>query len=168
MSTLMLKNTHLDFTPVSNVFIENYLPKARGEFIKVYLLLLKYNTSGEPGVNCSILASSLNLLESDVMNALDYWNDQGVIKLTTIDKLNNFSVEFLPLKENFSNEPTVNILDALNNSEITDMLRDIEKILSRPLSSKEMEMYLSWQKDFNFTSELILLDRKSTRLNSSH
>lgn len=157
MSTLMLKNTQLDFTPVSNVFIENYMPKARGEFIKVYLLLLKYNASNEPGVNCSILASSLNLLESDVMNALDYWNEQGVIKLTSIDRLNNFSIEFLPLSDESIQNSNINILDALNNSSTNDMLRDIEKIISRPLSTKEMEMYLSWQKDFSFTSELILL-----------
>ncbi len=66
----MLKNNSLNFTPVSNVFIEKYMPKARGEFIKVYLLMLKYSTSGEMGVSSSILASSLNLLESDILNAL--------------------------------------------------------------------------------------------------
>jgi DnaD/phage-associated family protein len=37
------------------------------------------------------------------------------------------------------------------------MLKDIEKIIARPLSTKEMETYLSWQRDFNFTSELILI-----------
>ena len=158
MSTLMLKNNNLKFTPVSNVFIEKYMPKARGEFIKVYLLMLKYTVSSEPGVNASILASSLNLLESDVMNALNYWSDQGVIKLIPIDNMNNFSVEFVSLEDDLSNDiKEVNLLDALNNSETTDMLRDIEKILSRPLSTKEMEIYLGWQKDFNFTSELILI-----------
>ena len=55
MSTFMLKNKQLDFTPVSNIFIEKYMPKARGEFIKVYLLMLKYNTCGEMGVTSSIL-----------------------------------------------------------------------------------------------------------------
>ena len=52
----MLKNNSLNFTPVSNVFIEKYMPKARGEFIKVYLLMLKYSNSGEMGVSSSILA----------------------------------------------------------------------------------------------------------------
>ena len=89
MSTFMLKNSNLKFTPVSNIFIEKYMPKARGEFVKVYLLMLKYDTSNEPGVNGAVLASSLNLLESDVMNALNYWNDQGVLRLTPIDKMNN-------------------------------------------------------------------------------
>ena len=134
------------------------MPFARGEFVKVYLLLLKYNFSNEPGVNSSILASSLNLLESDVMNALNYWNDQGVIKFVPVDKMNNFSIEFVPLDNDLSStSPDVNLLDALNNTETNDMLRDIERILCRPLSTKEMEIYLGWQKDFSFTSELILI-----------
>jgi DnaD/phage-associated family protein len=153
----MLKNTDLKFTPVSNVFIEKYMAKARGEFVKVYLLMLKYNTSNEPGVNGSILASSLNLLESDVMNALNYWNDQGVIKLVPIDRMNNFNIDFLPLEEDTPPSKEVHLLDALNNTGTTDMLRDIERILSRPLSTKEMEIYLGWQNDFSFTSELILI-----------
>ena len=159
MSTFMLKNSNINFTPVSNVFIEKYMPKARGEFIKVYLLLLKYNTNNEPGVNGEIIASSLNLLESDVMNALHYWNEQGVIKLIPIDNMNNFNVEFIALDDsNDNSHNSINLLDTLlNNKETTSMLRDIEKILARPLSSKEMEIYLSWQKDFNFSSELILL-----------
>ena len=159
MSTFMLKNTPLNFTPVSNIFIEKYMPKARGEFVKVYLLMLKYNISSEIGVSSQVLASTLNLLESDIMNALNYWNDEGVIKFVPIDKMNNFSIEFLDLEEDESNVDTesINILDALNNSETTDMLKDIEKILARPLSSKEMQIYLGWQRDFNFPSELILI-----------
>ena len=38
MSTFMLKNSALKFTPVSNVFIEKYMPVARGEFVKVIIL----------------------------------------------------------------------------------------------------------------------------------
>ena len=68
------------------MFIEKYMPKARGEFIKVYLLMLKYSNSGEMGVSSSILASSLNLLESDIINALNYWNDEGVLRFIPIDK----------------------------------------------------------------------------------
>lgn len=159
MSTFMLKDSNLSFTPVSNVFIEKYMPAARGEFIKVYLLLLRYNTAKEPGISGTVLAASLNLLESDIMNALNYWNDQGVIKLIPIDNMNNFNIEFLDLDEPASKPTTeVNLLDTLlNNSETTGMLKDIEKILARPLSSKEMETYLSWQRDFSFTSELILI-----------
>lgn len=154
----MLKNNLLNFTPISNVFIEKYMPKARGEYIKVYLIMLKYSISSEPGVNSAILASSLNLLESDIMNALNYWSELGVIKLIPIDKMSNFNVEFLSLSdEPYTSLNNVSLLAALDNAETTDMLKYIEKILARPLTTKEMETYLSWQKDFSFSSELILI-----------
>lgn len=158
MSTFMLKNNSSNFTIVSNVFIEKYMPKARGEFIKVYLLMLKYNNSGEMGANSTILASTLDLLESDILNALNYWNDEGVIKLIPIDKMGNYNIEFVDLIEDSkSTTKEVNLLEALNKTSTKDMLNDIEKLLGRPLSPKEMTTYLGWQEEFNFSSELILI-----------
>lgn len=158
MSTFMLKSSTLKYTPVSNTFIEKFMPKARGEFIKVYLLMLKYSVSGEPGVNSTILASSLNLLESDVMNALNYWNDEGVLKITPIDKMGNFNIEFVNFDyDNPEEDSKVSLLEELNNNAIKDMLQDIEKLVGRPLSPKEMSTYISWEKDLNFSLEMILL-----------
>ncbi|MDU8967671.1 MAG: DnaD domain protein [Clostridium sp.] len=158
MSTFMLKSKPLKFTPVSNAFIEKYMPKARGEFIKVYLLMLKYNFTGEIGVNASILATSLNLLESDIINALNYWNEEGVIKLVPIDKMGNFDIEFIDLSsENTVNKNEINILAELSDESNNGMLKDIEKLLGRPLSPSEFTTYISWKRDFNFSSELILL-----------
>ncbi|MVX67366.1 DnaD domain protein [Clostridium chromiireducens] len=154
----MLKNKSQGFTPVSNVFIEKYMPQARGEFVKIYLLMLKHNISGELGVSSSILASSLNLLESDIMNALNYWNDQGAIKLTQIDKMGNFNVEFIDLvDEPVKPNNQVDLLEALDSSSTKDMLKDIETLLARPLSPNEMSIYLNWQREFGFSSELILI-----------
>ena len=154
----MLKNNSLDFTPVNNVFIEKYMPKARGEFVKIYLLMLKHNIFGELGVSSSILASSLNLLESDIMNALNYWNDLGVIKLTQIDKMGNYDVEFIDLSEDEPDQKKqIDLLEALDSTNTKDMLKDIEMLLARPLSPNEMSIYLNWQKEFGFSSELILI-----------
>ena len=51
----------------------------------------------------------------------------------------------------------VNFLEKLNNKSIKDMLQDIEKLIARPLSPKEMEMYINWGTSYNFTPEIILL-----------
>lgn len=154
----MLKNKSLEFTPVNNVFIEKYMPQARGEFVKVYLLMLKHNTNGELGVSSSILASSLNLLESDIMNALNYWNEQGVIKLVQIDKMGNYNVEFINLIDQpVKSAKQVDLLEALDSNNTKDMLKDIEMLLARPLSPNEMSIYLNWQREFGFSSELILI-----------
>lgn len=158
MSTFMLRSNPVNFTPVSNVFLEKYMPKARGEFVKVYLLMLKYSVSGELGVSSSIIASNLNLLESDVMNALSYWKEEGLIKMAPIDKMGNFDIRFLDLSSDASEDnTTVDLLKELNNTSTKDMLKDIEKLMARPLSPKEMSTYLGWQNDFNFSSEMILL-----------
>lgn len=154
----MFKSKPLKFTPVNNIFIERYMPKARGEFVKVYLLMLKYNFTGEPGVNSTVLATSLNLLESDIVNALNYWNDEGIIKLIPIDNMGNFHIEFVDI----SNEGTAtvekfNLVEELTNTSNSSMLKDIGKLLGRTLSPSEVETYISWKKDFNFSSELILI-----------
>ena len=154
----MLKNKHINFTPVSNIFIEKYMPNARGEFVKVYLLLLKYNVAGEMGVSSSIISANLNILESDVINAINYWNDEGVIELVPIDKMGNFNIEFIDLsKEDKTQNKEVNLLEALNNNSRKDMLADIERLLGRPLSPIEMTNYLSWEEDYNLSTELTLL-----------
>lgn len=158
MSTFMFKNKIQEYTPVSNVFIDKYMPKARGEFVKVYLLGLKYCISGEPGVSSSLLASALHLLETDVMNAWNYWSDENVIKMIPIDNMKNYNIEFLDLKEVPEEKPgNVNLLEELNNNSTKDMFEDIQMLIGRPLSSKEMMTYLGWQKEYNFPPELILL-----------
>ncbi|SKA79093.1 DnaD and phage-associated domain-containing protein [Clostridium sp. USBA 49] len=158
MSTFMFKNKAQDYTPVSNIFIDKYMTKARGDFVKVYILGLKYCMSGELGVSSSILASTLHLLETDVLNAWNYWNDEGVIRMVPIDNMGNFNIQFLDLNDSVSSDnENINLLEELNKSTTKDMLKEIEKLLGRPLSTKEMTLYISWQKEYNFSLELILL-----------
>lgn len=158
MSTFMFTNKLSSFTPLSNVFIDNYMTTARGEFVKVYILGLKYCLSGELGINTTMLAQKLQLLESDVINAWSFWNEHGVVKLTPIDSFGNYNIEFINLdqvKEETSKD--VDLLKELKNESTKGMLEDIEKLIARPLSPKEMSMYLSWQKDYSFSQEIVLM-----------
>jgi len=158
MSTYKFKNSSNSYTMLNNVFIDNYMAKARGEFIKVYILGLRFMSSGELGISSEILASNLNLLETDVLNAWNYWNDENVIKIIPIDNMGNYNIEFLEVSDvPEGKEDNINLLEELNKNSTKDMLQDIEKLLGRPLSSIEMTMYISWLKDFVFSPELILL-----------
>lgn len=158
MSTFMFKNKLRNYTPISNIFIDKYMPKARGEYVKVYILGIKYCLSGEPGVDSTLFANTLHLLETDIMNAWNYWSDEGAVKLIPIDNMGNFSIDFLDLEDNISsNDENVDLLRELDNNSTKDMLQDIEKLVGRTLSTKEMTMYISWINDFNFPPELILL-----------
>jgi DnaD/phage-associated family protein len=158
MSTFVFNNKDSNYTPVNNVFIDKFMPKARGEFVKVYLLGLKYCNSGELGVSSEVIASTLHLLETDVINAWNYWDEENVVKMIPVDNMGNYKIEFLDLTELKDKEPeNIDIVEELNKSSTKDMLQDIEKLLGRTLSSKEITMYISWLKEFNFSPEIVLL-----------
>ena len=77
---VMLKfSCNIDYIPVSVDFIENYMPEANGAYVKVYPLALSLAVYGYE-MSASSIASQLNLLESDVINAFDYWNKKGALK----------------------------------------------------------------------------------------
>lgn len=69
-------------TVVSNLFIDRYMASANGEFVKIYLYLLRCVTDQQITISVSALADFFNQTETDVCRALKYWDKQGVIELT--------------------------------------------------------------------------------------
>ena len=73
-----------DSTMVSNHFIDKYMPEANGEFVKVYLYLLRcLSTSAAkaPEVSISSIADRFNHTEKDVKRALKYWEKLNLLQL---------------------------------------------------------------------------------------
>ena len=66
----------VDATLVSNEFIDRYLAEANGEYVKVYLYLLRHKD--EP-MSPGKIADGLNHTEADIRRALAYWEKLGVI-----------------------------------------------------------------------------------------
>lgn len=71
-----------DFTSVSNVFIDEYMPKANGEFIKIYLLLLRLMNTGCDNLSISMIADKFNILEKDVIRGLKFWSELNLLSLS--------------------------------------------------------------------------------------
>lgn len=66
----------VDATLVSNEFIDRYLAEANGEYVKVYLYLLRHK---EEDVSMEQIADGLNHTEADIRRALSYWEKLGVL-----------------------------------------------------------------------------------------
>lgn len=64
-------------TVVSNAFIDTYMAAANGEYVKVFLYLLRHN--GEE-ITVSAIADALDHTESDVKRALAYWEEAGLLE----------------------------------------------------------------------------------------
>lgn len=69
------------FTTVSDIFIDQYMPKANGEFVKVYLYLLRATGSGAGIATISEIADHFSNTEADIIRALNYWASEGILQL---------------------------------------------------------------------------------------
>lgn len=61
------------------------MPRANGEFIKIYLHLLRLVNSNNDiadELTTERIADKFNMLESDVIRALNYWAEQNLITLS--------------------------------------------------------------------------------------
>lgn len=67
-------------TVVKNAFIDQYMPQANGEFVKVYLYLLRCANTGRD-LSLSSIADALEHTDKDIQRALSYWEKQDLIHI---------------------------------------------------------------------------------------
>ena len=68
-------------TSVPNVFIDEYMSSANGEFVKIYLYLLRQLNASEAGFSLSEIADKFEHTEKDVKRALCYWERMQLLHL---------------------------------------------------------------------------------------
>lgn len=80
MKTLTLKNRfQTNATLLPNDFIDNYMVDANGEFVKVYLFLLRHLDDPCSSITISTIADCLNNTENDILRAFRYWEKAGLL-----------------------------------------------------------------------------------------
>ena len=82
MSLISLKNSsETEVTVLSNRFIDNFMPRANGEFVKVYIYLLRAVSAASSSFNLEEMADRLFCTDRDISRALKYWETEGLISL---------------------------------------------------------------------------------------
>ncbi len=82
MKKLTLKNRfQTNATLLPNDFIDNYMVNANGEFVKVYLFLLRHLDDPCSSLTIPMIADCLNNTENDVLRAFRYWETSGLLLL---------------------------------------------------------------------------------------
>ena len=171
-------------TSVSNVFLDTYMRDASGEFVKVYLYLLRCMGMDNADVTISDIADKLNLTEKDVLRALKYWAKLKVIDVIfDVESGEPSSITFLPLdgedvakvtvSETAASAEPVNvntgefpksakssysparIRQLREQEDIKQLLYIVEEYIGKPLTSTEMGTILYIYSDLSFSSELI-------------
>lgn len=80
-------------TIISNIFIDSYMPQANGEFVKIYLYLLRCLKDGQKSMDLSSIADVFGCTETDIIRALRYWEAQKLVVLS--GKEEQTSIDFL-------------------------------------------------------------------------
>ncbi|KRQ86310.1 Replication initiation and membrane attachment [Caloramator mitchellensis] len=139
MPNIKLNSPMLDYIPLPYEFLEKNLKEIDGNFLKVYILLLKFAFDGID-TSTSNISNFLGIIETDVIRAIEYLQENQVL---AINKDGSISFSY----------------SRRNNLELTkqSVLKDIERLLSRPLSTKEITTFLSFIDEFKFTPEVVNL-----------
>jgi len=152
-------------TNVENIFINEYMVAAPGDYVKVYLFALLYAELKQK-MNNTTMAKLLRMDEGDVLKAWTYWESMGVIRkhyIVSEDKF-KYKVEFLSLKEKHYGNHNKKKTKAgagiendfiLGDLDVKKMYGDVEKSIGRPLGGTEIVEIISWIKDFGATPQMI-------------
>ncbi len=91
------------FSLVSNHFIDYYMTEANGEFVKVYLYLIRLLSSKAP-ISVADIADHFNLTEKDICRAIRYWISEDVLRLDYDASGQLTGITLLPLHEKTKEE----------------------------------------------------------------
>lgn len=166
-------------TPVPNEFIDFYMPRANGTFVKVYLYLLRCLTKPEAGFGISSIADALEETEKDIVRALRYWEKERVLSLSfeqnseirgiKLHRLNKpskeeagtvITMEEAPKRKEAAHklpEYTPEQIESFSDrTEVRFLLRAIEGYFECPLKPQDISVFLFVFDELHFSNELIL------------
>ena len=82
--------------PVPVSFVDQYMGQANATFVKVYLYALCHSFKNDgTSLTLASIASALGILESDVVQAFEYWDSVSVVSFRHSGE--QFELEFLDL-----------------------------------------------------------------------
>ncbi len=84
------------YSSISNFFIDYYMTEANGEFVKVYLYLVRL-LNKESSISVAEIADHFNLTENDICRAIKYWIGKDVLRLNYNGKGQLSGIVLLPL-----------------------------------------------------------------------
>lgn len=173
---LLQQNITPDVTIISNQFLDQYMPFANGEYVKVYLYLLRC-LNKQSALSVSDLADKLEHTEKDINRALHYWEKLHLLSLQYDSSKNLTGICFLdfPNAKNMANADNSVQTDPVSSvqseappsysarqiaqlkekEEIRQILFIAENYLAKTLTRTEVETLLYFYDQLHFSVDLI-------------
>ena len=177
MGMITLKNASpQEATFLPNIFIDDYMPEANGEFVKVYIYLLRTMSSSPVSFSLEEMADCLLCTERDILRGLKYWARQGLLALELTDSRELVSVTvLLPRPKTAGGETPAasgrtegqrngssaaaltpsRVSELKQNEEIVQLLYIAEQYLGKTLTASEVQKILFFYDGLGFSADLI-------------
>lgn len=141
-----------DVTPLENLFIEEYMLRAPGDYVKVYIYGLRLCYHPVQDASVTTIASALGMEEKTVTDAFAYWERQHVLRRTGD----------YPPTYCYNNLKALMISGGGGEDEIPQMDRSFNAALqdlfgTRLLQAQDYERVYSWMEDMHFKPEVVLM-----------
>lgn len=152
---------------VSHVFLRVWLPKSRGEDVKLYLYLL-YLLEEKRDIELDELCETLEMGENRVLEGIAYWCREGLMRRGEDGEVSVFDADDLMLESLLPEHPTAHgiradaptpedeLIEANKRDDIREYFSEAEYIIRRALVPEEKKRLLRWLKEFNMSAEMIL------------
>ena len=149
------------FTVLDNTFLNEFLPQATGDDVKVYLYGLNLcSNPNEEDNNLDTICKVLSLTEDQVIKSFSYWQEMGLVQLVSANPL---EVKYLPVR---AHSGSAKIRD---KNKYSDFNKQIQEIISgRMITPNEYNEYHSLIEIHHFEPEaLVLIARYCTTIKST-
>ena len=157
------------------------MTKANGEYVKVYLLLLRHLNTPDSSLTISKLADCLECTEKDIIRAFNYWSkmgllvidydDTGIICGLSIGKTSELSDAVPAIRKEEIAKPTaapkaespvalkpdqpLRSAAAENQEQLRQLYFVAEQYMGKPLSSKDIQKINYFFDTLHFSTDLI-------------
>ncbi len=145
---------NMDFVPVPKDFIEHIMPQANASYVIVYMYVLMLASSGAD-MSTAAIAKKLGLIETDVINAIKYWNEKGVLSGTGDNIIIKKSPdeELSPDTDKKSIDDIAKIIEG--DSALADLCAVAQEILGKTLGNGDIETLYWFYDKLGLSPEVI-------------
>ncbi len=139
-----------DITPVENQFILEYLPGAKGDYVKVYLygLLCCYHPRKE--MDLASMSRELSIPEDVILAAFRYWERKGIVRRVS---------DHPPAWQYINIKQQSIVGDPDLDKDYVRFSRDLEKSFEdiRDFHGSEISACYEWKEDMGLSTEVIIM-----------
>lgn len=165
--TLTLKNRFQgNTTIVENDFIDHHMAKANGEYVKVYLLLLRHLNDDSHALSISKLADRLECTEKDVLRAFKHWSKEGLLNIDYDESGNICGLSLgnsgsvieataAAVKDKQADARVKRSTEKKYQSDLRQLYFVAEQYIGKPLSATEIKKMNFFFDELNFSIDLI-------------